>query len=63
MALAKMCDCCKKFYNHYDGFNGIQKLRVSVSGSITGTGARIDLCPDCMKYIERIVQNGTETKS
>ena len=51
--LAKKCDRCGKFYDHYDGFdkrkiNGISMVSKNKFGSREGISQEMDLCKECM---------------
>lgn len=54
MALAKKCDRCGKFYEHYPignipgEYNAIEKVRLGKNGAVEYRSSDIDLCPDCM---------------
>lgn len=63
MSLAKKCDRCGKFYEHYPignppgVYNTINKIRRSLEGTIDFYNT-IDLCPDCMASFERFMKEG-----
>lgn len=54
MAIAKKCDRCGKFYEHYPvgnapgEYNAIEKLRLGKNRAVEYRGSDIDLCQDCM---------------
>ena len=54
MALAKKCDRCGKFYEHYPignwpgEYNAIEKVRLGKNGAVEYRSSGMDLCPDCM---------------
>lgn len=54
MALAKKCDRCGKFYEHYPvgnipgEYNAIEKVRLGKNGAVEYRSSDMDLCPDCM---------------
>lgn len=63
MSLAKKCDRCKKFYEHYPienlgAYNGIIKIKQAFDGTIDFYDTTIDLCPDCMASFERFMKEG-----
>lgn len=62
MSLAKKCDRCGKFYEHYPignpgAYNAINKIRRGLDGTIDFYDT-IDLCPDCMASFERFMEEG-----
>ena len=54
MAIAKKCDRCGKFYEHYPignipgEYNAIEKVRLGKYGAVEYRSSDMDLCPDCM---------------
>lgn len=49
MAIARKCDRCGKYYDHYDeSTNAIRSLRKGENGEILKQNPEIDLCLDCM---------------
>ena len=54
MAIAKKCDRCGKFYEHYPignipgEYNAIEKVRLGKNGAVEYRSSDMDLCPDCM---------------
>lgn len=54
MAIAKKCDRCGKFYEHYPignipgEYNAIEKVRLGKNGEVEYRSSDMDLCPDCM---------------
>ena len=54
MALAKKCDRCGKFYEHYPignipgEYNAVAKVRRGSNGGTEYTSKPLDLCSDCM---------------
>lgn len=63
MSLAKKCDHCGKFYEHYPivnpgAYNAIIKIKRGLDGTIDFYGPTIDLCPDCMASFERLMKEG-----
>lgn len=54
MAIAKKCDRCGKFYEHYPvgnwpgEYNAVAKVRRGSNGGTEYTSKPLDLCPDCM---------------
>lgn len=54
MAIAKKCDRCGKFYEHYPignipgEYNAVKKVRLGEHGRLEGGSSDMDLCPDCM---------------
>ena len=54
MALAKKCDRCGKFYEHYPvgnipgEYNALGKVRLGKNGAVEYRSSDMDLCPDCM---------------
>lgn len=67
MALAKKCDRCKEFYEHYPKgekkeYNAIKRVCKNEKSEITSQDYSIDLCPDCMKefnkFMTTIVKEG-----
>ena len=54
MAIAKKCDRCGKFYDHYPignipgEYNAIEKVRLGKNGAVEYRSSDMDLCPDCM---------------
>ena len=64
MALAKKCDRCGKFYDHYPKgnktqSNAIRKIQKDAAGGTEEvcTNWVIDLCPDCMDSFEDWLKN------
>lgn len=60
MSLAKKCDRCKKFYEHYPKgakkeCNAIKRVYKDETGSITAQENSIDLCPDCMRVFNKFM--------
>lgn len=63
MSLAKKCDRCGKFYEHYPignpgAYNGIIKIKRAFDGTIDFYDTTTDLCPDCMASFERFMKEG-----
>ena len=63
MSLAKKCDRCGKFYEHYPvgnsgACNAIKKVRRHLGGTVDVFAATIDLCPDCMAAFEKFMKDG-----
>lgn len=54
MAIAKKCDRCGKFYEHYPignipgEYNALEKVRLGKNGAVEYRSSDMDLCPDCM---------------
>ena len=64
MALAKKCDRCGKFYEHYpkgnkSQSNAIRKVQKDDTGGTVNAFANwvIDLCPECMNSFEKWLKN------
>ena len=64
MALAKKCDRCGKFYDHYPRgnktqSNAIRKIQKDAAGGTAEACANwvIDLCPECMDSFENWLKN------
>lgn len=63
MALAKKCDRCGKFYEHYTAvnqtgaYNAVGKIRRLLNGAIGSCDTAIDLCPDCMAAFEKFIKD------
>lgn len=61
MAIAKKCDRCGKFYEHYPTgnklqCNAIRKIQRNVAGeTIAKNDLVIDLCPECMDKFEKFM--------
>ena len=64
MALAKKCDRCGKFYEHYPvgnrpgEYNAVAKVRRGSNGGTEYTSKPLDLCSDCMELLEIFI-NGS----
>lgn len=64
MAIAKKCDRCGKFYEHYPvgnhpgEYNGITKVRLGKNGAVEYRCSDIDLCQDCMNAFSKFM-NGS----
>lgn len=65
MALAKKCDRCGKFHEYYDGCkefknseeaNGVILIDRDLNNKYY-TRKSYDLCPDCMRKLERFIKN------
>lgn len=54
MALAKKCDRCGKFYDHYPiddtvlQYNAVRMIQKKFTGETKNSHAAYDLCPECM---------------
>lgn len=54
MALAKKCDRCGKFYDHYPiddtvrQYNAVRTIQKKFTGETKNSHAAYDLCPECM---------------
>lgn len=54
MAIAKKCDRCGKFYEHYHvgnwsgEYNAIEKVKLGKYGAVEYRSSDMDLCQDCM---------------
>ena len=63
MALAKKCDRCGQYYNHYPLgnepgiYNAIRQARVDSVGTIVREGSHLDLCPKCMDDLFHFLHN------
>ena len=60
MALAKKCDRCGKFYEHYLKSklvqnNAIRRLYKNEYGNISSQDNTIDLCENCMSEFENFM--------
>lgn len=72
MALAKKCDVCGKFYDHYEAindydgafrnYNTLTVYRKTKYEKSTTTKYNFDLCPECMKAFEEWINNRKEDK-
>ena len=63
MALAKKCDRCGKFYDHYPTGdklqnNAIKMVHKTAEGLIHGKEKSLDLCPECMKKFDEFMIKG-----
>ena len=65
MALAKKCDRCGKFYQHYptgnkSQCNTIEKFQRNAAGETIngGCSSKCDLCPECMAEFEKFMASG-----
>ena len=64
MSLAKKCDRCGMFYEHYtvvnrmEVYNAVGKIRRLLNGTIDSCDTAIDLCPDCMAKFEKFIKDG-----
>ena len=62
MALAKKCDRCGKFYEHYPidnqtgALNAIKRAKVSSEGEIEYMEKYKDLCPECMDKLNKFLK-------
>lgn len=62
MAIAKKCDRCGKFYEHYPvgnqpgEYNGIAKVRLGKNGAVEYRCSDIDLCQDCMNAFNKFMR-------
>ena len=56
MSLAKKCDLCGVFYEHYSGRNGMSLERIHLNGSVNSTEKTFDLCMDCMNALEKFIE-------
>lgn len=60
MALAKKCDRCKKYYDHYPTgkkfqYNAVKRSEVNDVGSYVDSDKYMDLCEDCMAAFDRFM--------
>lgn len=66
MALAKKCDRCGKYYDHYpidvyaDVYNAIRFETKAADGTVIRTGERADLCPECLDELGRFMNKVKE---
>lgn len=56
MSIAKKCDFCGAFYEHYSGRNGMSLERLNWNGSVNSTEKTFDLCKDCMNALEKFIE-------
>lgn len=62
MALAKKCDRCGKFYEHYPignipgEYNALEKVRLGKHGAVEYRSSDMDLCPDCMNSFVKFMK-------
>lgn len=62
MAIARKCDRCGKFYDHYSKgvntlYNGAQRMHRDLGGSF-GYEKSFDLCPECMDAFDEFMIDG-----
>ena len=60
MAVAKKCDRCGKFYEHYPTgnkmeYNAIRRLCTAANNYINREEVSIDLCPKCMEEFDKFM--------
>lgn len=64
MSLAKKCDRCGKFYEHYPinnppkECNALEKVRLGKHGAVEYRDSYIDLCQDCMDSFVKFMDEG-----
>lgn len=62
MALAKKCDRCGKFYEHYPNgnapgeYNALEKVRLGKHGAVEYRSSDMDLCQDCMNLFVKFMK-------
>ena len=62
MALAKKCDRCGKFYEHYPvgnrpgKYNAVAKVRLGKYGAVEYRSSDMDLCQDCMNAFVKFMK-------
>lgn len=67
MALARKCDRCGRFYEHYpvgnqNGvWNSVQLIRKSITGSLISDKGTMDLCCYCMNDLQKFLRNSNMT--
>ena len=62
MAIARKCDRCGKFYEHYPKgnrmqYNGVKRIYRSINGSLENE-LSYDFCPECMAAFDEFMING-----
>lgn len=61
MALAKQCDRCGNFYEHYgkeeDKSNGMAFIYKGKDCSFYRLHKTFDLCPDCLDNLDKFIRN------
>ena len=62
MAIARKCDRCGKFYDHYskgnkEKYNGVQRMYRDLGGSFR-YGESLDFCPECITAFDDFMING-----
>ena len=55
MASARKCDRCGTLYEPYNGTNGVMLIRVGDVSIPLYSGNPKDLCPECMKLLEKFL--------
>lgn len=56
MSLAKKCDICGNFYEHYGKTNGISINRFDERGALIFTEKHIECCPTCFAKLREYLQ-------
>lgn len=67
MALAKKCDRCKAFYEHYPKgkkkeCNAIRRVYKNETGTIRSQDNSLDLCPGCRDAFDKFMTSGGRIK-
>ena len=63
MSLAKRCDRCGKFYDHYPTgnkpqYNAIRRVQTMRDGTTYGYDKDLDLCQECMRAFNEFLDGG-----
>ena len=63
MSLAKKCNRCEKYYDHYPKgnkkqYNGVRRIYRADTGSLQDNGDMLDLCPECMDAFDKFITSG-----
>ena len=63
MSLAKKCNRCGKYYDHYPKgskiqYNGVQRFFRDEYGGMTRIDEALDLCLECMDAFDKFMTSG-----